>query len=330
MLLYTSVPPRFSRKDQSGNEIGPEYLAACVESWRDNGFEPVSINRPDEVDSVKALGLLDVLPAKMTEAIWPNRYGPALADLFDALPANERIAYVNADIFMLRGNLAQVLSGIDDDKLVTARRCDVAGIGAESCEVFQLGLDLLSFNPARVTSITADVKIRRFQLGAPWWDYVFPLACLKSIGLCRLSEPAIVHQRHDDRWDPSIWKELGLRAGQAIVAYFPQGFVPILENVANNNYRERVLAMGFQARLFADLSSTSVAVVPCSYFPRTPTLIEQPSRIPKILPPNFQLAHSHAQDLPFILPSKSHSWPRRALHSVRDRLRSVRRRAGLP
>jgi len=363
MLLYTSLPPKFSRRDRSGKEIGDKYLQACVASWKENGFEPISINRPDEIEAIAELGLTGTIPATMNEAFFPDRYGPPLADLFDAFPEDEQIAYVNADVFMLRGNLAEFLQGKYDDVLTMARRSDVDFLGASSCKTFELGLDFFCFNPSRVRGVMADPNIRRFQVGAPWWDYVFPLACMKSVPAHTLQEPIIVHQLHPDRWAPLIWNELGIHAGRALAEYFPEPFRYVLDHMSEYKSPTQIFAAVSQVRLFDESNVLHVPLQSCRYFPTIPTTVVTPTKVPTTVTieiergspaleasENSELIndtklvvlgspivggsaalqanpdnHRHFPKLP-----KRRSWPRRATHAVRDSLRVFRRMTGLP
>jgi hypothetical protein len=320
MLLFTSIPPRFSRKDASGNEIGQEYLAACVASWRDNGFEPVSINRPDEVDSVRALGLVDVRAASMREAVWPNRFGPPLGDVFDAMP-DEQVAFTNADIYILRSDLAQVLKRHGSTDVITARRSDVDHLGAPRCDTFEKGFDFFSFKPATIAPVIRHPDIRRFQLGAPWWDYAFPMACTSCASLVGLREPVIVHQTHMDRWDVAIWKDLGLEAGRVMALLHPREFGPIMQNVSTYEHPQRVLSYKFRALLFENLSTIAVNTEPCRYFAKPPVT-------------NTRLLKRYggylAKTATFKRLRGSNALPRRMAHGLRDLLRSARGKTGQP
>src|SRR6266576_5139857 len=46
--LFTSIPPRISRTNAAGDEIGESYQADCVASWMDAGFAPATINARSE------------------------------------------------------------------------------------------------------------------------------------------------------------------------------------------------------------------------------------------------------------------------------------------
>ena len=43
MTVYTSIPPAMTRIVQ-GEEVGPTYQNACIDSWKEAGFKVVSLN----------------------------------------------------------------------------------------------------------------------------------------------------------------------------------------------------------------------------------------------------------------------------------------------
>jgi hypothetical protein len=325
--VYTSIPPKFSRKDTAGKEIGPKYLMACVTSWRENGFTPVSINRPDEVDAVNALNLpLEVFPASMREAMWPDRYGPPLGDLFDLLPET-RIAYVNADIFLLQADLARALRGFDDAILIAARRADVVSLGADTFSPFALGSDLFSFNPASIPGVIRNPHIRRFQLGAPWWDYVFPLACKTSVALTAIEEPLIAHQLHDDRWSEDVWNHLAVEAARAVADLYPDPFQVILDHAAEYPNLEPTVAMAFQWQLFEDLSMLPLQTRPCRTFDKIPESVGIPTQVT----PPFIIRPAPQQPVEEPKPKEPKSkepksTAQQIVHGLRDTIRHVRRK----
>lgn len=216
MRLITSIPPRFSRKDpRTGEEVGLAYLARCVESWRRNGFEPVSVNRPDEAETVSTMGLIEVWSADQSEAKLPDKYGPCLGSIFDLLASDEPVAIINADIFMpLHKEISRALAAVLENRIVAARRTDVKSIddGAEAGSIYPYGYDFFAFKPGNVPRAIKNPAVRSFQLGAPWWDYVFPIYCAAEIPACRLTEPFILHQLHDERWDIPLHQRLAVDA----------------------------------------------------------------------------------------------------------------------
>ena len=48
VTLYTSLPPYLRRLAQD-RDIGPSYQAKCLQSWKDAGFDIVSVNAGTEI-----------------------------------------------------------------------------------------------------------------------------------------------------------------------------------------------------------------------------------------------------------------------------------------
>jgi hypothetical protein len=67
--LYTSLPPAAPRK-LSGRDISGAYQRACVRSWRDLGFNVVSLNTRAEIDILAKIHS-DVIFQETANDRWP-------------------------------------------------------------------------------------------------------------------------------------------------------------------------------------------------------------------------------------------------------------------
>jgi len=250
MLLVTSVPPVFSRKDpRTGEEIGHSYLASCIASWRRNGFRPISINRFDEVDAIKASGLIECLGVSNEEARFPQRFGPSLGAILDSVPPTEPVAIINADIYMLSGAAsADVLSKRARNAIVAARRIDVTHLGASRGEIYGLGYDLTAFTPAAIPKARSNSLLRQFQLGAPWWDYVLPYSCSEELPAFRIKEPFLTHALHPNRWDNDTWHTLAIEARKACASIK----IELSRPASRANSEELAIASAFIRELFGN------------------------------------------------------------------------------
>jgi hypothetical protein len=47
-LLFTSIPPKITRRNTAGQDVGPSYQADCIASWVEAGFAPATINARSE------------------------------------------------------------------------------------------------------------------------------------------------------------------------------------------------------------------------------------------------------------------------------------------
>ena len=143
-----------------------DYLTACVNSWRRCGFDPISLNRPDEVAAIERLGLLEVRAATTDEAWEPKRFGPPLGSVFDIAHPDEPLAIINADIYTLGSAEPNVkLAEICRKGVVAARRTDVSELGASTGEAMQWGYDLFAFVKNTIPRTTSRLPNSPFPVG---------------------------------------------------------------------------------------------------------------------------------------------------------------------
>lgn len=225
MLLVTSVPPMLSRKDSDTDaDIGREYLGSCVESWKRNGFDPVSVNRFDGVEAVEEMNLIDCIGGSNTEVYFSTRFGPCLGAIFDVLPQDRPALITNADIYVITNDgCADFLSNQAQSSVVAARCLNVKRHGAPHEKVFVWGYDRVAFTPSMIPKSTANGLLRRFQLCLPWWDYVFPYSFSEEVPAFRVEDPVFSHLSHPDRWSDSVWHDC---------AKFARDACPSIENEA--------------------------------------------------------------------------------------------------
>ncbi len=226
MRLITSIPPRFSRTDpRSGTEIGADYLASCLNSWKANGFDPVSINPSKEVDQVRALELpIEVIGIDNSEAFYPER-GPCFGAAFDTLRTNEPVAFVNCDIYMLKAaHAADIISSMAAGCFVTSWRTDIERLGCSLGREFKSGYDFMAFTPATIPNAFHNKDFRKFQFGIPWWDYALPLLAQRDVPLLRLAAPFIVHQAHPLAWSKQSFEQIGIQTGALLAQARPDAF----------------------------------------------------------------------------------------------------------
>ncbi len=124
--LITSIPPRMSRVDASGAEIGPEYQRRCIESWRAAGFDPISVN---SVREPAPEGVTVVTVDRDAEHI-TGRPHVFVSDLIQCgarsvADSGDVFAIANADlIFSPKARLSR----FDRDVLLMSRRIDITDV----------------------------------------------------------------------------------------------------------------------------------------------------------------------------------------------------------
>src|SRR5262245_48086463 len=193
--LFTSIPPNLAAG-------ALERQRACVDSWRNAGFSPISFNHAAEIPLVQSYGL------GIEFEVAPEAGKPPIVDMLEAIH-NRGAAHagiINADCEIVAyPDLAFRLSNILQGRLLFAERIDRDANGDLSVGDCQ-GFDAF-FADTRALSNLAN---RHFRIGETWWDYWLPLAVAANgfeIGCANV--PLLLHHQHPTAWHPEKWIEYG-------------------------------------------------------------------------------------------------------------------------
>jgi len=208
--IVTSIPPGVF-----GVSEAKQNTAAAIASFERSGFRVVSLGRPGEPSGSAHFPTVQFQEASGRGVI-PNRYGPSFGDLLGALGDEDVGAVVNADIYMAQSNILDVLDASSDTVLV-ARRVDVERLGGAVIGVYQRGIDGIFFSRNTASEIRDDAELASFQLGAPYWDVVLPVAASFHHRLRFLPAPFLSHPIHEAKWNEADYRLLRTQAVKAIV-----------------------------------------------------------------------------------------------------------------
>lgn len=206
-LLVTSLPPQMSRLATNGEEIGAAYQKACIDSWRDASFDPISVNSTNE-DYPHAVRKIPVHRDASAVTGRPHVY---LEDML-AVAAEEAegkpFVLTNSDILLaLTADLSDRVMSLQPGELIFSRRIDIDDMARNEGSPWHYGYDFFAVHPDDVFGLSTQMVF-----GAPWWDHFFPL--MMYIRGCRIlqSDPnQILHLKHDERWSWSVWEAFGQR-----------------------------------------------------------------------------------------------------------------------
>lgn len=203
-FLFTSLPPVMNRVDRQGRSIGVEYQLACIQSWKDCGFDVCSVNSRSEF-----------LPANLAELVRVERVerdaaaltGKALPYVSDILQIVERVSegrpfiFANADVFLRSGSvpLDVIVNGLQSQQCVIEHRGDMQDMGAfDSARVYMHGYDVFAFTMEDAKRL----PLEDFVIGMPWWDIAVVLgAMFLDCQRISLDQPVAFHLVHEERWD---------------------------------------------------------------------------------------------------------------------------------
>jgi hypothetical protein len=201
LALFTSIPPRVSRRDRHGAEIGQTYTERCIKSWLDTGHRVVSVNSAEEIAQLR--GRFAGVEFQTVERHAAGIVGRPLVYMSDLLRAcagapEDIAAIINADLHLdAPDRLAALLPRVDAETLIYAERLDVDDLDdPRTAEPYTYGLDCFLFPPAMVT----DIADEGFIFGECWWDYWLPIVLAKRGHRAVLAGPPpfFRHLQHGD------------------------------------------------------------------------------------------------------------------------------------
>ena len=207
-ILATSLVPGRDR----------ELQAAAVASWRQAGFEVISVNGENEAGAVRAaFPGVAVIRAPRTGEQFARKPVPFIHDLLKSLRTacvglkleDCTVGVINADIFLRPlPDLIPTLRREAKGSLVLGPRIDVtdasafAGYQPTGTETYSVGYDWFCMSG----DLLSDFADSPFCMGMPFWDYWMPLvALLKGRPLKTVTSPTALHVHHETRWDDTIY-----------------------------------------------------------------------------------------------------------------------------
>ena len=219
MDLITSIPSRVIRTDAFGQDIGEVYTSKCIESWQQNGFKPVSLNRENEIEDIrKKFSIQSDVFVDSDDAIYKGRFGPSFGDILINRSQSKPICIVNADVCMLRyADLALKIENLAEQHVLFAQRIDIGSMDYACPSLYAKGVDLIALRPNLIAELFNDRDIRKFKLGIFWWDYVLPIAASFFTSVRRIGDPLILHYMHEVNWDTERYAQLRAFAFEALL-----------------------------------------------------------------------------------------------------------------
>ncbi|MET4632222.1 hypothetical protein [Kaistia defluvii] len=211
-LLVTSIPPSACKAG-----VAKLTTTTAIASFERSGFRVLSLGRPGEKAGLGHFPTVGFREAS-SPGMFSLRYGPAFGDLLSAIGGEDIGAVVNADIYMVQSNILDVLDTASNTILV-ARRVDVEHLGGEVIGVYRRGIDGIFFSRNTVSEIREDADLACFQLGAPYWDVVLPVAASFHHRLRFIPAPFLCHPIHEAKWNEADYRLLRTQAVKAIISH---------------------------------------------------------------------------------------------------------------
>jgi hypothetical protein len=193
--LFTSLPAK---------PRSVEYQDMCLRSWREAGFDPISVNSPSEL-------LCHHVPSITTLRDAATLVGKPLIFISDLIMAaseearGEPFGIVNGDILLdPKFDLSNRVLSLDPGSAIIAHRVDIQTPDSRLGLTFP-GFDFFALNPKRVFPDLGMV------FGMPWWDHFLALMLIANGPTKQIRQPFAYHLDHPQAWDGILWTKFGYR-----------------------------------------------------------------------------------------------------------------------
>jgi hypothetical protein len=272
--VITSLSPGLVRTVQGNAAAGPGYQAHCIRTWREVGFDVVSLNSADELAALEPLHPeVRFVPARRSGR---DQWGAPLIYVSDLVACLAEQGYqvggiVNGDVFTMRDRdyFDRLIALCADGGAAYGQRIDVSDLASDaSAEFYAFGYDYFFFDvgAAQATRPTEHL------LGMVWWDLWFPMA-LKWSGLTlnRMFSPTVFHLKHPERTGgrfDTLWRHFYRMTVDAVARQLARGADPLLEELFapcrafrhQDGWEDEAIAFGEMTRKYLELTAIPQAL----------------------------------------------------------------------
>src|SRR4029079_4649647 len=130
-------------------------LVRCIESWKKNGFNVISLNRDNEAYHVRTNFNLDPVIFKDNhDTLCLDRFGPSFQNIFLNRDLSKPMCIVNADVYLCWDHgLSAQLEELCHSYFLFAHRIDYSAPSYSSPTIYKKGVDFVAFRPDRILKL---------------------------------------------------------------------------------------------------------------------------------------------------------------------------------
>ena len=189
-----------------------EAQKKAISTWLAQGFSPVSVNYPDEIEHLKpSFPEVRFLPVQMDSQPVLGKKRVFINELLHHAKMYTQqndchfAGIVNSDISLYKIDV-DLLSRHASSSLVFSHRADVEKHQHYERTCYPYGVDAFFFRH----EILYDFPQCRLALGEPWWDYAVPLwAMLHQRPVVACAPPLCFHVLHKINWSKDSYISMG-------------------------------------------------------------------------------------------------------------------------
>lgn len=208
--FLTSIPPKLSRINKSGVDIGENYQSLCIRSWSGVADYLISFNSENEPLKLNFESNFRVKRTSMDAKGLVGRPLVFLANFIEfiqTLDDDDLVILGNADVFFLnKEKFIDLRNVIKNNEVYAFRRLNLENLDSVDGESYTVGLDVFLSRAKNFKLIDPS----GFVFGEPWWDHFIAVFFLKiNVDLMIYEENAVGHLIHPERWNRENWTKFG-------------------------------------------------------------------------------------------------------------------------
>ena len=251
ILIATSISP---------NNIARQQTA--VNSWIELGFDVVSINSYEEIETIKnEFPTVQFVETSFTAADITGKPLIYFDTIRNYLEKNggDVCGIVNSDIELKPDfDLIPFLQKNIEQSLIFGARQDISAESSES-EKYPWGFDYFFFDREIL-----DVFVKsEFCLGMPWWDYWVPLFLIKAgIDVKYLESEIAFHSKHETNYKHEYWIKFAKYFAKHLYPEFHKEFLKVNQidffgESANNDEKINAIAQSLSSKAINSIHKSS-------------------------------------------------------------------------
>ena len=195
MKIFTTINPYSNFESQS----------QAIKTWSKH-YQVYSVNLKEEIEKVKSI-YPDVIFLETNDTF--NYNNKNLIKLNAILNYTELesgvVAIINSDISLKKDIRINIKKRYLINGIFIGTRYEIDKDKDEKYP-FIYGYDIFIFN----SNYSKIFKNDMYVIGMPWWDYWFPIACIKNgLNLYHIKDELIYHITHNTNYNYDIWLKFG-------------------------------------------------------------------------------------------------------------------------
>lgn len=201
--IFSSLPPKLTRLDSNGRQVGDEYFESCLASWVSRGFTIHSINSTSEpvANVVEKFDVTRIGISRDARSMCSKPlvyFSDFLRAAYDI--SSGPVVITNADIELaIADHDLNAIASISREEYICEARFDYPYANKALGQRYRGGFDFFVFHRDLIKPMLENELV----FGMPWWDHYVPVL-LTALGIKRKRldhKSRIFHLDHEERWD---------------------------------------------------------------------------------------------------------------------------------